>query len=55
MLSEGVSALEKPILLTIQRLDSTVDFSVVVVCEVAMVNSAKMTCRKKQKDKMIQV
>lgn len=33
-------------LLTIQRLDSTVDFSVVVVCEVSMIDSAKMTCGK---------
>lgn len=30
-------------LLTIQRLDSAVDFSVVVVCEVAMVDSSEMT------------
>lgn len=38
---------KKKILLTIQRLDSTVDFSAIVVCEVAMIDCSKMTCREK--------
>lgn len=35
-------------ILTIQRLDSTVDFSVVLVCKIAVIDSAKMTCRGKK-------
>lgn len=39
-------------ILTIQRLDSTVDFSVILVCKIAMIDSPKMTCiRKKMLDK----
>lgn len=47
---EEAETLRRQILLTIQRLDSTVDFSVAVVSEVAVIDSAKMTCEEKYKE-----
>lgn len=38
-------------LLTVQRFDSAVDFSVIKVCEVAVIDGTKMTWRKKGEKK----
>lgn len=38
-------------LLTIQRFDSAVDFSVIKVCEVAVIDGTKMTWRKEGEKK----
>lgn len=43
----------RQVLLTIQRLDSAVNFSVVVVSEVAVIDGAKMTCEEEYKERNI--
>lgn len=43
--------LKYQMLLTIQRFDSAVDFSVIKVCEVAVIDGTKMTWRKEGEKK----